>query len=572
MTDIGSGVLLNVSDVNAGTGNYDSFLRLQAHNDEQGFNTDDGHQADNKEGIWTHSIKFSSLVVVTVDGVQYYEIRLDLNEGNAASDPPIDLTELRLFYSAAAATGADFDNNFAGLHQAFDLSATQHLTDVHSGSGSDDYVFLIPTALFPDKSGYFTLYSEFTGADGGFEEWRALASEIGNDGLPAIHLEKTADPTHFDEGTSTNVAFTYTITSQSSNTDPLTVVSLIDDNGTPGDTSDDINLLLNASGTYLGDHYVSGDTNNDGLLQNTETWIFSATVNSLNFNAGDTRTNIAQVFAHDDEGNVVDDSDDAVVTADNVLPEITLVKDANVSTILEGTPTDVTYTFTLTSQSADTDPLTVTSLIDDMGTAATGDDKELITGVDVSHPLGIYFTGGDTDGDHLLDNDETWTFQYTVDDLVLNAGDSRHNVATVTAHDDEDSPATDDDDATVTGVDVLPGIHVEKAASLTQVQAGAQTSVTFTYDVTNISTTSLDPLTLTHLVDDMGTVATGDDVDLLVLGTFVGGDTNGNSLIDKGETWSFTYAADVTLNAGETRTNIVTATGEDDEHNRGQRH
>ena len=58
-----------------------------------------------------------------------------------------------------------------------------------------------------------------------------------------------------------------------------------------------------------------------------------------------------------------------------------------------------------------------------MGTAATGDDKELITGVDVSHPLGTYFTGGDTDGDHLLDNDETWTFQYTVDDLVLNAGD-----------------------------------------------------------------------------------------------------------------------------------------------------
>ena len=62
------------------------------------------------------------------------------------------------------------------------------------------------------------------------------------------------------------------------------------------------------------------------------------------------------MFAHDDEGNVVDDFDDAVVTADNVLPEITLVKDANVTTILEGTPTNVTYTFTLTSQSADTDP------------------------------------------------------------------------------------------------------------------------------------------------------------------------------------------------------------------------
>ena len=82
---------------------------------EDGFNTDDGHQADNKEGVFTHSIKFSDMQTVTIKSIQYYELRLDLNEGNAAGDPPINLTELRLFASAEKATGTDYDADFAGL-------------------------------------------------------------------------------------------------------------------------------------------------------------------------------------------------------------------------------------------------------------------------------------------------------------------------------------------------------------------------------------------------------------------------------------------------------------------------
>src|SRR5690349_202359 len=178
-TDIdGTGVLYDVSDVNAGTGNYNSFLRLQKHGRERGFNTDDDKEADNKDGIWTHSLKFSDMqALIDPDtGIEYYEIRLDLNEGNAAGDPPIILKDLRFFYSSFKATGADFDNDFVNLHEVFDLIGQLNLEDVHSGSGSDDYVFKIPTSLFPDKTGYFTLYSDFDGADGGFEEWRVLAN------------------------------------------------------------------------------------------------------------------------------------------------------------------------------------------------------------------------------------------------------------------------------------------------------------------------------------------------------------------------------------------------------------
>ena len=89
----GTGVLYDVSDVNAGTGNYNSFLRLQRHGRERGFNTDDPKEADNKDGTWTHSLKFSAMqAVVDPDtGIEYYEIRLDLNEGNAEGDPAITL-------------------------------------------------------------------------------------------------------------------------------------------------------------------------------------------------------------------------------------------------------------------------------------------------------------------------------------------------------------------------------------------------------------------------------------------------------------------------------------------------
>ena len=63
LTDIG-GILYEESSVCSGTGNYNSFLRLQAEGDEDGVNTDDNNVGDNKGGIWTHSILISSLVQV----------------------------------------------------------------------------------------------------------------------------------------------------------------------------------------------------------------------------------------------------------------------------------------------------------------------------------------------------------------------------------------------------------------------------------------------------------------------------------------------------------------------------
>src|SRR5436190_1984047 len=132
-TDLGAGVLYEASTTGSGTGNYDSFLRLAKNGTEKGFNTDDGHEADNKEGIWTHSLQVGSLQSVNMGGTDYYIIRLDLNEIQSGDNPNITLEDLRIFRSTAPADGDDFDANFAGLTKVFDLVGSLALIDTNHG-------------------------------------------------------------------------------------------------------------------------------------------------------------------------------------------------------------------------------------------------------------------------------------------------------------------------------------------------------------------------------------------------------------------------------------------------------
>jgi hypothetical protein len=136
----------------------------------------------------------------------------------------------------------------------------------------------------------------------------------------------------------------------------------------------------------------------------------------------------------------------------------------------------------------------------------------------------------------------------------------------VTGKDDEGNSASDSDDATVTGRDLLPGVNIDKVASVAAITYGVSTPVTFTYTITNLSSTPTDPLKLLTLVDDMGTASTADDVNLLTGGS-LSGDTDNDGLLDLSETWVVTYTTNLTLGRGETRTNVVTVTAEDDEHN-----
>ena len=69
------------------------------------------------------------------------------------------------------------------------------------------------------------------------------------------------------------VRWTYRLTTSSLT--PVSVVSVIDDNGTPGDASDDWAALALTT-TFAGSTFNVGDTNYDGLLGAGETWLYTS--------------------------------------------------------------------------------------------------------------------------------------------------------------------------------------------------------------------------------------------------------------------------------------------------------
>ena len=217
-----------------------------------------------------------------------------------------------------------------------------------------------------------------------------------------------------------------------------------------------------------------------------------------------------------------------------------------------GQTVDYRYVITNTSQAGAQDPLTINSFFD------------TTLGIDLLNDsvVTLVITGGDADP--LLEIGETWT--YTVNNVVVpaqNAGTTFINSATVTATDNESTPANDTDQATVTygNGDGDPAITVEKTVEPTAVAEGGVDgqTVTYTYVLTNTSDASTDPLTLTSLLDTRAG-------DILADGTFVGGDDNDNSLLDQDETWTYTIDQTVAVgNVGDEYTNMVTVTAADDE-------
>jgi uncharacterized repeat protein (TIGR01451 family) len=132
-----------------------------------------------------------------------------------------------------------------------------------------------------------------------------------------------------------------------------------------------------------------------------------------------------------------------------------------------------------------------------------------------------------------------------------NAGYSETDTVTAVVHDDEANEASDSDSATVTIDDVLPAIAVTKTASPINVPEPGGT-VTFTVEVDNLS---IESVTLITLTDD------------------VHGDLDGqgncvvSGLILVGETYTCSFQAQVSGNAGYSENDTVTATAVDDEGN-----
>ena len=98
-----------------------------------------------------------------------------------------------------------------------------------------------------------------------------------------------------------------------------------------------------------------------------------------------------------------------------------------------------------------------------------------------------------------------------------------------------------------------PAIDIEKATNgedaddPTGPVVPVGSTATFTYEVTNPGNVPVDNVAVT---DDQGVAV-----------SFVGGDANGNGLLDPGETWTYTASTPVTAGQYE---NLGTVTGEDE--------
>jgi len=188
-----------------GTGNFDSFLRIQGKNTETGYNTDGTVEFQTKSGKWTHSVLVDSLTPprVQVDGSWYREILVDLNQAPGYRYLSLDQLVVSLEASANL-TGYPSVNyqNFGGpvLYSMDDLAEDSSVIMdsmlFGSGSGKGDVRIYIPDFSPNPSFPYMYVYAVFgqqtsvqlpTGemvaavADSGFEEmgvWASINPEI----------------------------------------------------------------------------------------------------------------------------------------------------------------------------------------------------------------------------------------------------------------------------------------------------------------------------------------------------------------------------------------------------------
>ncbi|WP_415534863.1 ice-binding family protein [Dehalobacter sp. 4CP] len=196
---------------------------------------------------------------------------------------------------------------------------------------------------------------------------------------PLINVVKTPEPLALTSGQG-SVTYTYKVTNPG--TVALSAVSVADDKVSPV-------------------NYVSGDVNNDNLLQANETWIYTSKTN-----LGATTTNTATAIGN---ANGMSATDIAIVTVvvsgtPTVPPLINVVKTPEPLALTSGQGS-VTYTYKVTNP----------------GTAAL---SEVSVSDDMVSP--VNYVSGDVNNDNLLQANETWIYT-----SKMNLSATTMNTATV---------------------------------------------------------------------------------------------------------------------------------------------
>jgi hypothetical protein len=330
---------------------------------------------------------------------------------------------------------------------------------------------------------------------------------------PAVPtVTKTPTPPSLPEPGGT-VNFGVSITNPASSQEPVTVSQMVDT----------VYGNLNGQGTC-----ATGATLNPGQ---TYSCSFNGAVTG---DANTSHTNIVFVVVTNADGQGTLGGALATVTITDVLPPSPVVTKTPSTATVNEPGGSVTYTVKITNPASAVEAVGVTGLTDDkfgnlngQGTCATGA---------VLAPGASY----------------TCSFTKTISG---NAGFVHTNTATATVKDNELNAATGSGSATVTVLDVLPTIAVDKTAFPGSVPApGGPGPGTVTYTVT-LKNTSVEPVTVTSLVDSafgdlngQGTCATG-------------------AVLAPGQTYTCSFDGVVSGPAGTTHTNTVTGRAQDDELN-----
>ncbi|MFL6841801.1 MAG: hypothetical protein ACJ8D2_05070, partial [Sphingomicrobium sp.] len=463
----------------SGTGGFQPFLR-QNNNDgtTTGFNTSDANtladadtEALDMDATWTRAIKFGDLPIVMRNGIAYYEIRLDLNEPNNSNpdsggdpNPLLELSEFQVYWSHQQATLADYtagsglvlDSDF---HNVYDLDSggvdrSLILADGPSGSGNDDYAFLIPVSAF-DEAGpddYLTLFAQFgpqpqEGAT--FEEFRLQNAfritgtkylDVNGDGARDVNGVDNILGNGDDE---VGLAgFTMYIDANHNNILDLGEVTA--ETGAGGAFAF-YNLL---AGTYDVREVLTGDDVSAAVKAANADWedylppsgIWDQTTGNLDGDHVITITTASQV---------------ALVGNHLLVPEIHLEKAATIAGGSANVVNEVIH-YTLAVSNTGDIPLTGIVITDPYA------DTNSIAAVTVQFNGNSYNTG-DADHDNALDLTETWqyTATHTVTQGEIDSNGGGDGVLENTATVNSDQGATDTDDANVPVLQ-SPSIAIDK--------------------------------------------------------------------------------------------------------------
>jgi hypothetical protein len=463
-----NGTIFLTGDTNTstGTGIFPSFVQIQNTGTEEGFNTDYRPAVEDTDSspVHNHSITLGTIPIVNIGGIDYREFRLDLNE----QDKPITLESLQI-YKAGVGNLPDLSTASLLYNMDGNGDVAVDLTAWSSGSGHSDYKVLIPNSYFSGSADgdFIYLYSKFSGADAGFEEWSlgpasptppgstpdavvGIDKQISVDGVTWLDqglygtVEGSHDAPTLLAGSTVyyQVLLTNDTTPNASDPDPLmTLTSLLDANGPV------LTAKVDGSGNNV------GDTNHDGKWDVGETWVYTGSTTAVNGLQIDTAT--ANVTVTDLAGTTSGTNTDQANYI-GVTPTITIEKDVSVDGGL-----------TWSDANSATGPTLLSGFASPMfqyKVTNTGNVDLAAPTVTDNTGLTLVYQSGDTGGDNVFGVGEIWTYAATgtwaagQNTNIGEAKDSFTDSANHTANLDVTDPAN--------YFGLAPSINVEKLVSV----------------------------------------------------------------------------------------------------------